>query len=470
MNTLKKKVIIILSVYLLFQFFSLEKPLISETLFKNTDFELEVIRIKGDIKGPTLLIFGGIHGDEEGGYCSAEVLSNIKMKKGNLVIVPRVNFAGIMQHRREIYGDMNRKFTEKEYPNDPDHKIMLILKKLISEADIFINQHDAFGFHRKKYISKLYNPFRYGQSLIVDTGNISSSKLKTDINIAEIGKRIIKNVNSEIKNRKHHFCFWNQNSVSSNTQFKDMQKSATYYAVTKHSIPSFGLETSKHLPSSQLKIKMQILVIKKIMDEFGLKYILENDSYSKPVLYWIELIKNSKDIIRVNSSTNIRLNINDKIKLLKIHSNYKSGLSFDILGWKNLNDFHNEFIFKNEKTAFIRKNQTFIGQVRFKSSNKNSIQRIFFEINNKTNSIPNWGVIKIKQKDLLKITNCDNKKSKYVFDVRGLKNRKRNDANILISSKNLLKQYSFMKEGKIYFAKIYRRSSLAGGFQIEIID
>ena len=59
--------------------------------FKNSDFELEVIRIKGKIKGPTLLIFGGIHGDEEGGFSSAEVLSQIKLIRGNLIIVPRVS-------------------------------------------------------------------------------------------------------------------------------------------------------------------------------------------------------------------------------------------------------------------------------------------------------------------------------------------------------------------------------------------
>ncbi len=443
--------------------------ILSEIHFKNSDFELEVIRINGKTNGPSLLIFGGIHGDEEGGYNSAEVLSGIQLYKGNLVIVPRVNFAGIMRYRREIYGDMNRKFTEKDYPNDPDHKIMILLKKLISEADIFINQHDAFGFHRKKYISKNYNPFRYGQSLIVDTGKIYSKKLNRELDINIIGKRIVDNVNKEIKNKKHHFCFWNQNSISINTKFKDMQKSATHYAVTKYSIPAFGLETSKNLPSSSLKIKYQLLVIKKIMDEFNFEYELNSDIFIKPVLYWIEFIKNSREIIRVNSNTNIRLDKNDRIKVSKIYSNYKAGLSFDILGWKNLNDFNNEYLFTKERTAFIRKNHNYIGKVRLKNYKNNSIRKIFVEVNNKKSSIPNWGVIKSNKDDILKLLYCDNKNTKYRFDIRGFnkKLKKWDDSNTLISSKDLLKKYSFKQEGKIYFVKIYNRSLFMGGFQIE---
>ncbi len=465
MNIITKQVRVLL--FLILSLFIYNKNIKAEIYFENTDFELEIIRINGKEKGPTLLVFGGIHGDEEGGYSSAEILAKTIMYKGNLIIVPRVNFAGIMHYRREIYGDMNRKFTDKEYPNDPDHKVMVLLKKLISEADIFINQHDAFGFHRKKYISKSYNPFRFGQSLIVDTGKIFSKKLNKELNIDAIGNRIINDVNAEIKNPKHHFCFWNQNSISSNTKFKDMQKSATYYAVTRYAIPSFGLETSKNLPSSKLKIKYQLLVIKKIMEEFGFEFKLEIDSFDKPSLYWIEFIKNSKDIIRVNSNTNIRLNINDTIKVKKIYSNYSMGLSFDILGWKNSNDFNNEYSFTKERTAFIRKNQIYIGKVRFKNFIKSSIHRIFIEVNNKTASIPNWGVLKINNNDIFKILNCDSK-TKYYFDIRGYNNKK-GDSKIAITSKDLLKKYSFKREGNIYFVKIYDKSLLVGGFQIEII-
>ncbi len=455
------------SFFIFILFFLYRDVLFSEIHFKNSDFELEIIRINGKTKGPTLLVFGGIHGDEEGGFSSAEVLSKIELFKGNLIIVPRVNFAGIMRYRREIFGDMNRKFITKDYPNDPDHKIIILLKKLISEADIFINQHDAFGFHRNKYISKTYNPFRYGQSLIVDTGKIYSNKSNTILDINSIGKRIIDNVNKEIKNKKHHFCFWNQNSISVNTKFKDMQKSATYYAVTRYSIPAFGLETSKNLPSPSLKVKYQLLVMKKIMDEFNFEYKLSINKFEKPKLYWIEFIKNEKDIIRVNSNTNIRLDKNDRIKVSKIYSNYKTGLSFDILGWKNLNDFNNEYLFIKERTAFLRKNNVYIGKVRFKYYKKDSLRKIFIEVNNKIISIPNWGVLKLSKDDSFKVLYADSKKHKFRFDIRGFNGKGRNDSNVLISKNDLLKKHSFHNKGKIYFVKIYKRSTFMGGFQIE---
>jgi len=467
----KYRAVFILTVLALFTLFN--SFVFSDIYFKNTDFELEVIRLKGEKPGPTLLIFGGIHGDEEGGYSAAEVLSKIKISNGKLIIVPRVNFPGIMQYKREIYGDMNRKFTKKEYPNDPDHKLIVILKKLIAEADIFINQHDAFGFHRNKYISKGYNPFRYGQCLIVDTGSIFSKKFNKKLNINAIGKRIIESVNKEIKNPKHRFAFWNQKSIDINTSFKDMQKSATYFAVTRFSIPAFGLETSKNLPNSALKIKYQLLVITKLMDEFGFKYTLPTNIFTKPVLYWIEFIKTSKtntqSIIRVNSSTNIRMEEGEKIRVSKIKANYKVGLSFDILDWQDKNDFNNEYTFTKERTAFIRKNQKFIGKVRFKKYNKNSIRKIIIKINNSELSISNWGLIKLKKTDKFEILYCDNKNKKYRFDIRGfnkIKNKK-DDSRTLISYKNLIKKHSFKKEGEIYFVKIYDNKSIIGGFQIE---
>ncbi len=438
--------------------------------FPNTDFELEVIRVNGKQPGPTLLIFGGIHGDEEGGFCSAELLAQAKMKRGNLVIVPRVNFAGIMRYRREIYGDMNRKFIDKEYPNDPDYKIVKLLKKLISEADIFINQHDAHGFHRKKYISKDYNPFRYGQSLIVDTGKIESVKLGKTVDIDKIGHQIVDNTNREIKNPKHHFCYWNQNSIDPDTKFKDMQKSATYYAVTRYKIPAFGLETSKNLPNSELKIKYQLLMICKIMDAFEMSYEFTEERYERPVLYWLEFLKNDRDLIRVNANTNIRMDLNDRIRVLNIHANYKSGLSFNILDWKDTNDFRHEYKFTRERTAFIRKNHVYIGKVRFKRFKPNSVRKINIQVADQTLSLPNWGVLKLFPGKRFKILNCDNRKG-YRFDVKGFNGKHPgNDGNRWIAPTDLLTKYSFKQEGRVYFVRIYKGKSLSGGFQIQIED
>ncbi|MCP5052506.1 MAG: hypothetical protein GY940_35385, partial [bacterium] len=173
-------------------------PLYGELYFRGTDHQLEVIRLKGKKPGLTMLIFGGIHGDEPGGYFSSEILPTLKLLKGQLIVVPRVNYPSIMLNKRDLHGDMNRKFVPGELPGDPDAEVVRLLKNLMKEADVFVNQHDAFGFHRHKYISKLYNPKRYGQCLIVDAATFYSKKLKKQVHLAEMGKRILERVNKQI--------------------------------------------------------------------------------------------------------------------------------------------------------------------------------------------------------------------------------------------------------------------------------
>ena len=79
--------------------------------FKGTNSELDVYTITGSSPGPTLLILGGIQGDEPGGYWAADLYADMSLKKGNMIIVPRANFLSIVENARGGIGDMNRKFA-----------------------------------------------------------------------------------------------------------------------------------------------------------------------------------------------------------------------------------------------------------------------------------------------------------------------------------------------------------------------
>ena len=62
--------------------------------------------------GPTLLVIGGIQGDEPGGFNAASLLvTNYHVTEGEVWIVPNLNFESIIQRSRGVYGDMNRKFS-----------------------------------------------------------------------------------------------------------------------------------------------------------------------------------------------------------------------------------------------------------------------------------------------------------------------------------------------------------------------
>ena len=139
-----------------------------EVFFQGTDHCLDVYRIFGEEPGPTLMIMGGIQGDEPGGYLAADLYADMSLKRGNLIVVPRANLYSIMMNKRAPNGDMNRKFAEAQ-PFDPDSEVVKKIKEFMNEADYFLNLHDGSGFYHPDYIDDMRNPKRFGQCIITDT-------------------------------------------------------------------------------------------------------------------------------------------------------------------------------------------------------------------------------------------------------------------------------------------------------------
>lgn len=75
------------------------------------DFALYKLN-ENDKRAPTLLLMGGIHGDEPGAYYSTDIfMRHYKITKGSVWVVPVVNPHGMFANMRGVYGDMNRKFA-----------------------------------------------------------------------------------------------------------------------------------------------------------------------------------------------------------------------------------------------------------------------------------------------------------------------------------------------------------------------
>jgi hypothetical protein len=251
-----------------------------------------------------------------------------------------------------------------------------------------------------------------------------------------------------------------------------MRRSATYFALTTYSIPSFGLETSKDLPTLYHKVKYQLLAIEEILREFELEAVFPSPRVITPVLYWVEFLKNGKDTIRVNGNTNLRLNPGDKIVVKGVFANYSTGLSANILKWGKINDVDNEYTFNgNVTTILVKKNHLAIGKVFLKKFYQQSIQVISVDVNGELKKIPNWGKIEVKAGEYFDIKDTEPHYQKPRFDVRGfsLPSGHRDDSNVKIYTENLLKKYSFKKKGEIYFVKIYNGKRFAGGFQVEVL-
>ena len=100
------------------------------SLSAQNSFNFDLIK-KGKQDKNTLLVIGGIQGDEPGGFVSASLLAtHYEITKGSLWIVPNLNFYSIIKRSRGPYGDMNRKFAELS-KKDPEYETVSRIKNYI---------------------------------------------------------------------------------------------------------------------------------------------------------------------------------------------------------------------------------------------------------------------------------------------------------------------------------------------------
>ncbi len=238
--------------------------------FEGTGQDVAVYSLSGQEKGPTLLIVGGIHGDEKAGYLTADRYTQIRLRKGNLIIVPRLNLTAITKGRRHgLDGDMNRLF---HLPDDSrslrDSKVVNLAKSLIAKADYVLNLHQADGFYSPKWVSRKRNPLKWGQCNVIDAPSFdlpNGEKLELE----RFAKAVALRSNRKIHDAKYHFLVNNTNTGEGKTQHKEQRMSLTYYALERQHKVALGLEATKSctLPEA---VSFLTIVINSVMEEVGI--------------------------------------------------------------------------------------------------------------------------------------------------------------------------------------------------------
>lgn len=338
-----------------------------EIYFKGSDYELHVFRLTGHNPGKTLLLIGGIQGDEPGGYLSADLYSDLELETGNLIIVPRANFKSIILGERGPDGDMNRQFHEEAKPG-PMREVVDKLKGLMSEADLFLHLHDGWGYYRPDYIDNLRNPNRYGQSIIADTDNFACTD-GDQLQLETMAKQILEKVNAKIANEEHHLHFFNTKTTETGTAHKAMRKTATYYALRQHCLPAFGVEASKNLPSLELKILYHNLVINEFMRVMNIVPVAPRVKVPKAQLY-LATIEINDQPRQVMQDTDILIRSGDKIRVTDIATSAMRGVSCDLAGQGDLNDLGEAFVINEDSQLIVRHEGQVIGSINILTDRK----------------------------------------------------------------------------------------------------
>jgi hypothetical protein len=237
---------------------------------KLNEFAFDIIK-KGIEDNNTLLVVGGIQGDEPGGFMAASILStHYDIKKGSVWIVPNLNFYSIIKSGRAPFGDMNRKFADLN-KNDPEYEIVERVKQYITDEKVklILNLHDGSGFYRPMFIDKNHQPLKWGQTIVIDQELLHDVKEYNDL--YTISEEVVNHTNKFLLKEEDIYRTKNTHTRFKKTfEEQEMSKTLTYYAIN-HGKSAFGHETSKSLSANE-RIYYKLLAIEKFMDIMGIEY------------------------------------------------------------------------------------------------------------------------------------------------------------------------------------------------------
>ncbi|ELY94656.1 succinylglutamate desuccinylase/aspartoacylase [Natrialba hulunbeirensis JCM 10989] len=121
-------------------------------LLPDTVHETTLYELTASDPGPTVMVFGGIHGDERNGIEAAHDATEWAPDAGQLVVVPETDRVAVENDERGgIDGDLNRHFPAGEEPtSDLARGIWDAVERY--DPDVVLDLHRSlgiYGFHRE---------------------------------------------------------------------------------------------------------------------------------------------------------------------------------------------------------------------------------------------------------------------------------------------------------------------------------
>lgn len=126
-----------------------------------TLIEIPVYVFNGDKLGPTVLLQGGMHGDEVN---SIELVRRMlidksyKIHQGCVIVVPLLNIFGFLNLSRDMHGkDVNRSFPGSKNGSLASRVAHYLMKELVKNVDFAIDFHTG-GAQRSNFPQIRYTP------------------------------------------------------------------------------------------------------------------------------------------------------------------------------------------------------------------------------------------------------------------------------------------------------------------------
>ncbi|BAK70580.1 M99 family carboxypeptidase catalytic domain-containing protein [Aliarcobacter butzleri] len=420
-------------------------------LFAVTNRDFSIYKKESQTPSHTLLIIGGIHGDEPGAYFAPAFFEKYyKITKGSVWVIPNINGDSIIANQRGIYNDMNRKFSVIE-KDDPDYFIIERVKKIIldKKVDLILNLHDGHGFYRETYENAIFNPKAWGQATIIDQDKINGLNKFGDLD--NIATKVRNNLNNDKLFQEYH-SFGVKNTQ---TKFKDEQQqlSLTYFAVTNNK-PAFAIETSKNITDLTEKVIYQLKSMEEFMKIMDIEFQRDFD-----INNYEEVKKRLFDFGEVKINENIAFDLSDTRKILR---------------FVPLKKENNEFKFENSLGAtklVDNKYEVYIGNI-----NVTNLFPQVFDIKEYKDSIKievDGKVINTKLGEVIDVKNSFKivKNDFFRVNVIGFsKTGVDSEDDILLKKSDMVDSFSIDTNNKQYRVEFYKDNNFYGMITINFVD
>ena len=105
-------------------------------------------------QGATVLVLGGVHGNEPGGWLAAEEVAGWMPTFGSLLVIPRANLLAtrMMERTTAELGDLNRLYPGAPDAPEPMARMAAAILDVAREfgASILLDMHESWGFYAER--------------------------------------------------------------------------------------------------------------------------------------------------------------------------------------------------------------------------------------------------------------------------------------------------------------------------------
>lgn len=193
-----------------------------------TLIEIPVYVFNGEALGPTILLQGGLHGDEVN---SIELVRRMlidksyKIHRGCVIVVPLLNVFGFLNLSRNMHGkDVNRSFPGSKTGSLASRMAYYLMKEITTNVDFAIDYHTG-GEQRNNFpqirytpedknakkLAEIFNaPFKFGSKIIPKSFRNECYKYGIPVLVYEAGESlrleenaIQEGINGTLKILKH---------------------------------------------------------------------------------------------------------------------------------------------------------------------------------------------------------------------------------------------------------------------------